>query len=150
MCSPRWGRAFDAALLGAGRALLRKQTAVGGGYLSHVTATRQTVAGPSAVTPDWVARLQLVVEPRLLPAKHDRVLVRDSDLIRFCFIDDGIAQRFQGLDRSCGHSQRRGQKPLPLQALLLHCPCVPVHLNALSHIPSIHSTHDYDDVGSRQ
>jgi len=35
-CSPRWGRAFDAALLGAGRALLRKQTAVGGGYLSHV------------------------------------------------------------------------------------------------------------------
>jgi phage major head subunit gpT-like protein len=76
--------AFDATQLGAGRALLRKQTALGGGYLSLVprylvvpaeketaaeqllaTATRQSVAGPTAVTPEWVARLQLVVEPRL-------------------------------------------------------------------------------------
>jgi hypothetical protein len=57
---------------------------VGGGYLSLVprfllvpaeketaaeqllaAATRQTVAGPTAITPEWVAQLQLVVEPRL-------------------------------------------------------------------------------------
>lgn len=75
---------FDAALLGAARTLLRKQTAVGGGYLSLVprflvvpaeretaaemllaAATRQTVAAAELPPPDWVARLRLVVEPRL-------------------------------------------------------------------------------------
>jgi hypothetical protein len=37
-----------------------------------------------------------------------------------------------------------------LGVVLLHCPCAPVSLDALSDIPSIHSTHDYDHVGSRQ
>jgi hypothetical protein len=74
--------AFDAAQLGAGRALLRKQTALGGGYLSLVprflivpaeretaaevilaNATRRTTAEKS--TPEWIANLELVVEPRL-------------------------------------------------------------------------------------
>lgn len=90
--------AFNAAALSAGRLLLRKMTAVGGGLLSLVprylivpaeletdaemliaaatvhrtgidtndqpgTASRQSTT--SATTPEWIARLQLVVEPRL-------------------------------------------------------------------------------------
>jgi HK97 family phage prohead protease len=74
--------AFDAALLGAGRTLLRKQTALGGGYLSLVprfllvppereiaaeallaNATRRVTV--EKTTPEWIANLELVVEPRL-------------------------------------------------------------------------------------
>src|SRR5690606_33606951 len=89
---------FDAAALSAGRLLLRKMTAVGGGLLSLVprylivpaeletaaeiliasatvhrtaidsndsagTPTRETSI--AATTPEWIARLTLVVEPRL-------------------------------------------------------------------------------------
>lgn len=74
--------AFDATQLGAGRALLRKQTAVGGGYLSLVPrflivpAERETAAEvilanatrrmtTEKTTPEWIANLELVVEPRL-------------------------------------------------------------------------------------
>lgn len=74
--------AFDAALLGAGRALLRKATAVGGGYLSlqprawiipteRESAAEVILANASRVTttekntPAWISTLQLVAEPRL-------------------------------------------------------------------------------------
>jgi HK97 family phage prohead protease len=74
--------AFDAALLGAGRALLRKATALGGGYLSLVprflivpsereTAAEALLANATRrvtvekTTPEWIANLELVVEPRL-------------------------------------------------------------------------------------
>ncbi|MCM2333318.1 MAG: hypothetical protein NDI82_05160, partial [Anaeromyxobacteraceae bacterium] len=74
--------AFDAAQLGLGRALLRKQTALGGGYLALVpkflivpvekeTAAETILANATRrvstekTTPEWIASLQLVVEPRL-------------------------------------------------------------------------------------
>lgn len=76
--------AMDAATLGSARTLLRKQTAVGGGYLSLVPrflivppdletdaeltlarATRIVTENSEADTPQWIARLELVVEPRL-------------------------------------------------------------------------------------
>ncbi|MGH8698097.1 MAG: prohead protease/major capsid protein fusion protein [Burkholderiales bacterium] len=76
---------YDAALLGAARTLLRKQTALGGGYLSLVprflivpaereqasevllaAATRTITTAPSSDTvPSWIGDLRLVVEPRL-------------------------------------------------------------------------------------
>ena len=77
---------LDAAALGAGRTLLRRQTAFGGGYLSLVPAflivppelettaemllasgTRQSTATSTldAENPEWISRLTLVVEPRL-------------------------------------------------------------------------------------
>ena len=75
---------FDTAALGAGRTLLRKQTALGGGYLSLVpgflicgaeyeTIAEQLLAAgsrPRTVTldaenPEWISKLVLVVEPRL-------------------------------------------------------------------------------------
>ena len=73
---------FDATLLGAGRTLLRKQTAVGGRYLSLVpkyllvppereTAAEIILANASRrmttekTTAEWIASLELVVEPRL-------------------------------------------------------------------------------------
>ena len=85
------GAGLDSALLGSARALLRKQTALGGGHLSLVPrtllvpaeleteaemllaqATRHTTttgAGTTsaieASTPKWLSGLQLVVEPRL-------------------------------------------------------------------------------------
>jgi hypothetical protein len=76
--------ALNAATLGAARALLRKQTALGGGYLSLVprfmivpaelettaeillaSATRVITSTTEADTPQWIAQLVLVVEPRL-------------------------------------------------------------------------------------
>ena len=79
--------AFDAALLGLGRTLLRKQKSLaavrsGGGYLSLtprywiVPAERETAAEvilsnasrrmtSEKTTPEWISSLQLVVEPRL-------------------------------------------------------------------------------------
>ncbi|WP_198133816.1 HK97 family phage prohead protease [Anaeromyxobacter dehalogenans] len=74
--------AFDSAQLGAGRALLRKQQALGGGYLSLVPrylvvpSERETAAevllanatrrvNTEKTTPEWIASLELVVEPRL-------------------------------------------------------------------------------------
>lgn len=76
---------YDATLLGAARTLLRKQTAVGGGFLSLVprflivpaereqasevllaAATRTITTAPAADTvPAWIGDLRLVVEPRL-------------------------------------------------------------------------------------
>lgn len=75
---------FDAALLAAGRVLLRKQTGVGGGILSlqprglvvpaeleHAAelllaaATRIVSQTQEAATPKWLTGLTLVVEPRL-------------------------------------------------------------------------------------
>lgn len=74
--------AISSGGLGAGRTLLRKQTAVGGGYLSLVprfwivapewesaaeiilaNASRRTTTEKD--TAEWIASLQLVVEPRL-------------------------------------------------------------------------------------
>lgn len=79
----------DAAALGAARTLLRKQKAVGGGYLALVprfwivppeyettaeillaAATRVKTATTEADRPDWIARLELVVEPRLPVGTH--------------------------------------------------------------------------------
>jgi phage major head subunit gpT-like protein len=83
--------ALDAAALGAGRTLLRRQTAVGGGQLSLVPAflivapeyettaenllaaatrvrTGSVEVGTDAARPEWIARLTLVVEPRLTDA----------------------------------------------------------------------------------
>lgn len=90
--------ALDKDALGAGRLLLRKQTAVGGGLLSLVprylivpaeletdaeiliaaatqhrsaidsndtAGTVSTLRSTTGVTPEWIARLELVVEPRL-------------------------------------------------------------------------------------
>jgi HK97 family phage prohead protease len=74
--------AFDATQLGAGRSLLRKQTALGGGFLSLVPrylivpSERETAAEvilanatrrvtTEKTTPEWIASLQLVIEPRL-------------------------------------------------------------------------------------
>jgi hypothetical protein len=75
---------LDAALLGAGRTLLRKQTAVGGGYLAltprflivppdHEDATERLIAAAGRLVVDsaanvvtqWIGGLELVVEPRL-------------------------------------------------------------------------------------
>jgi Mu-like prophage major head subunit gpT len=75
---------LDAAALGAGRTLLRRQTALGGGYLSLVPAflivppelettaemllasgSRTATATRDAENPEWISRLTLVVEPRL-------------------------------------------------------------------------------------
>jgi ATP-dependent Clp endopeptidase proteolytic subunit ClpP len=76
--------ALSATTLGAARALLRKQTALGGGLLSLVprflivgadletdaeillaSATRHIATGTEAAQPEWIGHLQLVVEPRL-------------------------------------------------------------------------------------
>jgi hypothetical protein len=76
--------ALDAAALSAGRTLLRRQTALGGGYLSLVPAflivppelettaemllasgTRTATSTLDAENPEWISRLTLVVEPRL-------------------------------------------------------------------------------------
>lgn len=99
--------AISTATLGAARALLRKQTALGGGgYLNLTprflivpaesetlaeqvlaTASRHsvdTVASTGrkveSITPDWISKLQLVVEPRLnasygffVAASHDQI-----------------------------------------------------------------------------
>ena len=73
---------FDATQLGAGRTLLRKQTALGGGHLSLVPrflivpaekeqAAEVLLANASRrvtvekATAEWIANLELVVEPRL-------------------------------------------------------------------------------------
>ena len=75
---------LNSATLGAGRALLRKQTALGGGLLSLVprflivaaeeetyaeillaSATRHITSTTEAVQPEWISKLELVVEPRL-------------------------------------------------------------------------------------
>lgn len=75
---------FDAALLAVGRLLLRKQTALGGGFMSLIpkfliapaereheaevllaAATRHVTTATEAETPKWLANLELVVEPRL-------------------------------------------------------------------------------------
>jgi hypothetical protein len=79
---------LDATVLNAGRALLRKQTALGGGYMNlaprflivspeHETTAEQLLAsatrvrtgsmeaGSDAARPEWIGSLTLVVEPRL-------------------------------------------------------------------------------------
>jgi hypothetical protein len=94
---------FDATQLGLGRQRLRKQTALGGGFLSLVPrylivpAERETaaeillaqatkhidVAGDSeAETPRWLRNLDLVVEPRL--ADGAVYLAADSGQIDTC------------------------------------------------------------------
>jgi phage major head subunit gpT-like protein len=76
--------ALSSTTLGAARTKLRKQTALGGGYMSLVprflivpaeleqdaeillaSATRVISSSIEADTPQWIAQLQLVVEPRL-------------------------------------------------------------------------------------
>lgn len=75
---------IDVASLSAARTLLRRQTAVGGGFLSLVprsiivppeletdaeilvaSATRVVTSTDEADTPQWIRDLQIVVEPRL-------------------------------------------------------------------------------------
>ena len=92
---------LDADGLGAGRALLRKQTALGGGYLSLVprflivpaeleteadmllaAATRHVSQSMEAETPRWLGNLELVVEPRL--ADDGFYLAADSAQIDHC------------------------------------------------------------------
>lgn len=92
--------AFDATILGAARALLRKQTAVGGGYLSLVprflivpveketaaemilAAATRSVTTTADTVPQWIAGLALVVEPRL--ASTAVYLAADSAQIDTC------------------------------------------------------------------
>jgi HK97 family phage prohead protease len=92
--------AFSATLLGAGRALLRKQTALGGGLLNLVPrflivpAERETDAelvlanaarpasGTDKTVGEWIASLTLVVEPRL--AKTAAYLAAESTQIDHC------------------------------------------------------------------
>lgn len=76
--------ALSADTLGEARSLLRKQTAVGGGYLNLVPrylivgadleteaeillaqSTRHTTQAREGMTPGWLSRLELVIEPRL-------------------------------------------------------------------------------------
>jgi hypothetical protein len=76
--------AYDATVLGAARTLLRKQTAVGAGYLSLVprflivpaereqqselllaAASRTLTTAATDVVPGWIGDLRLVVEPTL-------------------------------------------------------------------------------------
>lgn len=100
--------AFDATLLGAGRALLRKQQAVGGGYLSLVprflivpseretaaevilaNATRRT--STEKTTPEWISSLELVVEPRL--ANTAGFLAADAsqiDTVELGLLEDNV------------------------------------------------------------
>lgn len=92
--------AFDAARLGTGRSLLRKMTALGGGYMSLVprylivpserehTAETLLAAAARAITtvddstPRWISSLELVVEPRL--ANTAVYLAADSSQIDHC------------------------------------------------------------------
>jgi len=91
--------AFDAAQLGKGRALLRKQKALGGGHLSLVPrflivgadkeqqaeillANASRRATSEKVTPEWIANLELVVEPRI--AATDVYLAADAGQIDTC------------------------------------------------------------------
>lgn len=90
---------FDATQLGLGRTLMRKQTALGGGYLSLVpkflivpaekeqaaeillaNASRKVTS--EKATAEWVASLQLVVEPRL--ASTGVFLAADPSQIDTC------------------------------------------------------------------
>lgn len=76
--------AMDAAGLGAARTMLRKQVALGGGFMALAprtllcapenetaaemllaSATRTTTGNTEGDRPEWISRLQLVVEPRL-------------------------------------------------------------------------------------
>jgi len=102
---------FNMTLLGAGRTLLRKQTTVGGGLLNLVprylivpaeletdaevllaAATRHALSGASiegTPTPEWIARLQLVVEARL--PNNAAYLAADSsqvDVLELAYLED--------------------------------------------------------------
>jgi hypothetical protein len=80
---------FDAALLGAARTLLRKQTALGGGYLSLMprflivpaeredaaerpiaASGRLIVSAADDTVTKWISNLTLVIEPRLADARR--------------------------------------------------------------------------------
>ena len=92
--------AFDATLLGAARTMLRKQTALGGGFLSLVprfliipaeretaaemivAAATRSVATTVDSAPQWIANLEIVVEPRL--ANTAVYLATDSAQIDTC------------------------------------------------------------------
>jgi HK97 family phage prohead protease len=97
------GAALSASQLGAGRALLRKQTALGGGYMSLVPRflivppTQESAAelllanaarpatGTDKTTGAWIASLELVVEPRLLDTTPFPVyLAADSAQVDTC------------------------------------------------------------------
>lgn len=104
--------AFDATLLGAARTLLRKQTAVGGGYLSLVPrfwivpAERETAAETilsnasramtsERTTPEWISNLELVVEPRL--ANTAAYLAADAsqvDTVELGLLDENVGGPF--------------------------------------------------------
>ncbi len=101
--------AISTPTLGAARSLLRKQLALGGGYLNlnprflivpaesetlaeqvmaqatrHVTDTVSTNTRKlDAPTPEWISRLQLVVEPRL-NASYGFYVAAGSDQIDHC------------------------------------------------------------------
>lgn len=100
--------AFDATQLSAGRALLRKQKALGGGWLSLVpsflivpsekeTAAEVLLANASRrmttakAEPEWISNLQLVVEPRLpSTAVYLAADANQIDHIELGLLDDNI------------------------------------------------------------
>lgn len=116
--------AFDKAALSAGRLLLRKQTAVGGGLLSLVprylivpaeletdaeiliAAATQHRTGIDAnemegtasqltqtlgMTPEWIARLELVVEPRLADGAFYLATTSDQvDTVELGVLDENM------------------------------------------------------------
>lgn len=111
--------AFDATILGAARTLLRKQTALGGGYLSLVprylivpaekeqtaetliAAATRSVTTVDATIPQWISQLELVVEPRL--AATAIYLAADSAQIDTCelgLLDENIGGPKVSEDRS--------------------------------------------------
>ncbi len=103
--------ALDVATLGAARSLLRKQQATGGGYLSLVPrfmivpseretdaevllakATKHIGSSSESGTPQWLQKLELVVEPRL--ANNAFFLAADSsqiDTIELGLLDENMS-----------------------------------------------------------
>jgi hypothetical protein len=116
---------FDAAQLGAGRTLLRKMTALGGGYLSLVprflivpaekeqaaeillaNASRRVTAEKSA--PEWISNLELVVEPRL--ASTGVYLATDSSQIDHCelgLLEENLNGPMLEEEEAFGRDERR-------------------------------------------
>ena len=117
------GSASLATLLDFARALLRKQTGVGGGYLSLVpkfwivpaeseTAAETILANASRAmtsertTPEWVKSLQLVVEPRL--ASTSAYLAADPaqiDTVELGLLEENLAGPYIETEQGFGTDQ---------------------------------------------
>lgn len=117
--------AFDAALLGEGRTLLRKMTALGGGYMALaprfwiVPAERETAAeqilsnatrrtSTEKTTPEWIASLELVVEPRL--ANTAAYLAADAsqvDTVELGLLEENMGGPVLDEDQEFARDERR-------------------------------------------